>query len=277
MLQNISAKNNISSYNFLLSILFFFNVILLCNIMLRISVVSYLNSLPFIDGIENSHLSNKIQLNIEIPSKCAKSFQDGNVDIALVPVGILPILKDYKIISDYCIGADGPVKTVLLLSQVKLSEIKTIFLDFHSITSINLVKVLAKNFWNILPDYQNTSSGDYSKNRMFESAVMIGDKTFELAEKYKFVYDLAEEWKKFTNLPFVFACWVSKNSISDDAINQFNDALEFGIRNKHITAKQYAVDNNLMEDEIQHYLDTNIKYELGEIQKISMKKFLSMI
>jgi chorismate dehydratase len=245
--------------------------------MLRVSVVSYLNSLPFIHGIKNSHLSNQILLNIEIPSKCAKSFQEEKADIALVPVGILPLLKDFKIISDYCIGADGPVKTVLLLSQVKLSDIKTIYLDFHSITSINLIKVLAKNFWNITPDYQNTSPEDYSKNRMFESAVMIGDKTFELAGKYKFVYDLADEWKKFTKLPFVFACWVSKNNISDDDINSFNDALGFGIRNKQLIAKQYTAESNLKEDDILSYFENNIKYELGEKQKISMKKFLSMI
>ncbi|MBK8584164.1 MAG: hypothetical protein IPN88_01490 [Bacteroidetes bacterium] len=93
--------------------------------MLKISVVSYLNSKPFIYGFNKTNFNSKAAIELDIPSVCADKLLTGKVDIGLVPVAILPKLKDYFIISDYCIGANGPVDSVLLLSNVPLNEIKS--------------------------------------------------------------------------------------------------------------------------------------------------------
>ena len=42
--------------------------------MIKISAVSYLNTLPFIYGLNNSSLSEIINLNLDYPSICAKIF-----------------------------------------------------------------------------------------------------------------------------------------------------------------------------------------------------------
>jgi chorismate dehydratase len=45
---------------------------------------------------------------------------------------------------------------------------------------------------------------DYAQSTDAQTAfVQIGDRTFGKKEQYKYVYDLAEEWQKFTGLPFV--------------------------------------------------------------------------
>lgn len=243
---------------------------------IKISVVSYLNSKPFIYGLNHSGLTNKIDLQLDIPSVCAQKLIDGKVDIGLIPVAILPTLKEKYIISDYCIGAEGKVASVILYSKVPLKEIKSILLDYQSKTSVLLVKVLAGNFWKIDPqwisakaDYENDIEGN-------NAALIIGDRTFELENKYPYSYDLAEEWQKFTQLPFVFACWVANKKLPDHFISEFNQALKYGIDNRSeliaelIKQKTYPTD-------IQAYLTIYIKYDYDASKEKALKLFLNYI
>ena len=83
--------------------------------MIKISAVSYLNTLPFAYGIEKSdYIKNNSAISRDIPSECARKLLAGEVDLGLVPVAIIPQLKESHIISDYCIGAINKVHTVNL-------------------------------------------------------------------------------------------------------------------------------------------------------------------
>ena len=55
------------------------------------------------------------------------------------------------IISDFCIGADGEVDTVCLFSDVPIQEVESIFLDYQSKTSVELLKILLKEYWQVSP------------------------------------------------------------------------------------------------------------------------------
>ena len=118
-----------------------------------------MNTFPFIYGLNNSDIINQLDLQLDIPADCAQKLLENKVDIGLVPVAIIPQLNEHYIISDYCIGAKGKVNTVLLLSDVPLNEIEEIQLDYQSKTSVNLVQVLSKEFWNISPKWVNASVG----------------------------------------------------------------------------------------------------------------------
>ena len=193
---------------------------------IKVSAVSYLNSKPFIYGLQHSEILNNIDLQLDIPSDCAQKLMDGKVDLGLIPVAVIPKLKEHYIITDYCIGAEGKVASVMLYSNVPLDEIKTVLLDYQSRTSVTLVKVLAKYFWNISPVWENSTVNFENTFAGNTAAVIIGDRTFGLENKYAYAYDLAEEWQKFTHLPFVFACWVANKKLPDDFISQFNNALQ---------------------------------------------------
>ena len=84
---------------------------------IRISAVKYANTYPFIYGLTESGFEKKVILETDHPSDCAAKLISGRVDIGLIPVAALPMLKEYHIISDYCIGANGNVRTVMLLSN----------------------------------------------------------------------------------------------------------------------------------------------------------------
>ena len=240
--------------------------------MIKVSCVRYLNSQPFIYGLKNSPVINEIDLSIDIPSVCAEKLLSGNVDIGLVPVAIIPELKESHIISDYCIGADGKVETVLLLSDVPLEKIENILLDYQSRTSVLLVKILAGKFWKISPQCTDAENDFENKINGTTAGLVIGDRTFTLKNKFKYVYDLAEEWKKFTSLPFVFACWVSNKKIKNDFILRFNAALENGLQNIPLIAAQHpSRDFNAID-----YLTKKVSFNLDAKKKEAMKLFLEM-
>ena len=66
--------------------------------MIKVSVISYLNSLPFVYGIQTSNLSEKIDLSLNIPSKSANLLIDNKIDLALAPVAVIPFLKNLNFI-----------------------------------------------------------------------------------------------------------------------------------------------------------------------------------
>jgi chorismate dehydratase len=242
----------------------------------KISAVSYANTYPFLYAIQNSNLIKDISLSLDYPALCAEKLLTNQVDIGLVPIAILPKLKEYHIISNYCIGAVGKVKSVLLLSDVPLNEIKTIWLDYQSKTSINLTKVLAINFWKITPKWQNTTTGFEKKIAGTTAGVVIGDRTFNLEKTYNYVYDLSEEWQKFTGLPFVFACWVANKKIDVEFINQFNKALS----DKMFDTEEVLNYFNIDEDKkafLTNYLKKDISYHLDESKRNAIDKFLNLL
>jgi chorismate dehydratase len=242
----------------------------------KISVVSYLNSKPFIYGLENSDIKPKIDLQLDIPSVCAQKLLEGKVDIGLIPVAVIPQLSEYHIISDYCIGAEGKVASVMLYSNVPLNEIENVVLDYQSRTSVTLVQVLAKHFWKISPSWIKAEV-DYEKNVSGNSAaVIIGDRTFGLEGTYKYAYDLAEEWHKFTGLPFVFACWVANKELPADFLNSFNNALKWGIVKMPQLITEIENSGKYRTD-VGFYLSQNISYNFNERKKKALELFLSYL
>jgi chorismate dehydratase len=242
----------------------------------KISAVSYLNSVPFIFGLNQSPLMQEIDLSLDIPAVCAKKLLDGVVDIGLVPVAILPELKTTEILTDYCIGATGPVKSVLLFSEVPMQSITAIGLDYQSRTSVMLTKVLAKNYWKISPKWLNTKEGYETTAKENLAVVVIGDRALNLLGQYKYVYDLAQEWMLFTNLPFVFACWVANRKLAPDFVQQFSTAIAYGFKNRREAVAQYGGSPEEIAAR-QEYVEKNISYELDAGKRKGMALFLSLM
>lgn len=243
---------------------------------IRVSIVSYTNTLPFVYGLDRLVGLSETQdfvITKDYPSRCAASLLSGEADIALAPVALLAANPHLHICSEYCIGAVGPVDSVLLLSNVPLQQISHIILDYQSRTSNMLVQVLARNFWHIAPTFTPSTEGYESTASATEAVVVIGDRAFENAGKYRYRYDMAEEWHKMTQLPFVFAAWVSSKAIDPQQLSTFNNALKFGIG--HLTEAIASVAPNQYFD-IDDYLRNKISYPLDDSKKHALSLFLSL-
>jgi chorismate dehydratase len=241
---------------------------------IKISAVSYTNTYPFIYGIENSNIINHIELSKDIPSICAKKLLDNQVDIGLIPVAVIPKLNHSEIISDFCIGASGPVRSVILASYKPLTEIDTILLDYHSRSSVMLIRIMAKRFWNLDVKWTNTTKGFEKRIQENEAAVIIGDKALASEKDFPFVYDLADEWLKNTGLPFVFAAWVTNRSLGDTFKEEFNNSLQFGIH--HIDDMINTFDFSFLPKhiDIKEYFEKNIDYSFDKEKKKGLELFL---
>jgi chorismate dehydratase len=242
---------------------------------IKVSIVSYLNAKPFLYGLQHSEIINGIDLQEDIPSVCAQKLLTNQVDLGLVPVAIIPSLKNYHLVSDFCIGAQGKVASVMLYSQVPLHEIVSVMLDYQSRTSVMLVQVLAKHLWKINPNWLPADSGFEQKITGTTAAVVIGDRTFELNGSYPHSYDLAEEWYKLTNLPFVFACWVSNKPLPHEFIGEFNAALQFGLDSRGDIVSKMSLKN--YKTDVNYYLNENIKYNFDAPQREALNLFWSYI
>jgi chorismate dehydratase len=240
---------------------------------ISVSAVSYLNTVPFTYGLRQPSVSNYINLILNHPAECARRVEMRESKVGLVPVAALAFLPNHIIISDFCIGTNGEVRTVSLLSNSPLNEIKTIYLDSESKTSVQLVKVLAQKFWGKEFLWQPAIDAR-QKVGTNEGIVAIGDKVFKLEKEYDYNYDLAKEWKKMTGLPFVFAVWVSNGELPKYFIDSFNTALKFGVNNLDAALENYHL-NGITKKEAKEYLTQNISYNFDAKKREAMDLFLT--
>lgn len=240
---------------------------------LKISIVNYFNTLPFRYGIKQSELVSRMDLQEDIPSICAQKLKFNQVDIGLVPVALLPELDNYKIITNYCIGANGRVDSVKLYSQVPLNEIKSVTLDYQSRSSIKLTKVLNKFYWKQNFEFKDAKPGYEQNISDTNAAVVIGDRTFALNGTFKYEFDLAEEWKKMTGLPFVFAAWVTTSEIDKDFVTEFDKVLGDGVNHIEQAIKESQASHSKNFDPID-YLSNKISYNLDDKKREALQLFL---
>jgi len=241
---------------------------------IRISAVSYTNTKPFIYGLQHTGILDKIDLSLDTPTDCAQKLIDDVVDIGLIPVAATLSLPVWEIVSDYCIGAVGAVNSVFIFSNCDIKDAKTLQLDPESRSSNNLARVLLKNFWKA-DHLMIADAPDYSRSNDPNTAfVQIGDRTFGKKEKYPFVYDLAEEWQKFTGLPFVFAAWIANKPIPAEFMQEFNKSLKYGLDHRAELLKELPVRQDFdIEDYLMHKLD----FELTEDKKKALYLFLDYV
>jgi len=242
---------------------------------IRISAVRYANTYPFIYGLNVTGFYKKVILTTDHPADCASKLIKGEADIGLIPVAGLPSLKEYHIITDYCLGAYGKVRTVMLLSNCRLEEIRNINLDYRSRSSVNLVKILAMNWWKKEFKWISTDDKfDFINIPANEGVVLIGDQCFEYESHFSYRIDLAEEWFRFTGLPFTFACWTANRLLPEDFINEFNSALRTGVNNIPDVVKTFGNEGIIRGNDLKIYLTENISFDLNRNKREAINVFL---
>ncbi len=240
---------------------------------IRIAAVSYLNTKPLLYGLKQGTLMQQIDLIEDYPAKIAALLVNDEIDMALVPVAIIPQLKEYHLVSKYCIGAVNSVASVSLFSNVSIENIETVLLDYQSKTSVALTKILLKHFWKKEVTFINATENYIAEINDTTAAVVIGDRALQIKNNYKFNYDLADAWKAFTGLPFVFATWVSNKPLPQSFIDEFDTCMQIGLDN---------IDNVVAENKIDYYdlkkyFTENISYQFDDEKKEALALFLKYL
>jgi chorismate dehydratase len=246
---------------------------------IRVSAVKYTNSIPFIYGLQNYSWTEGIDLSLDTPAQCFNNILSGNASIGLVPIVLKNIMSNITQITDYGIGASGDVLSVVLVSQSPLKEIKTIYLDYQSRTSVMLARLLCRDYWKISPEFRESVQGFEGEGfKANEARLIIGDRSFQFhKQKGTFVTDLSGEWTKFTGLPFVFAIWASNQKLSEEFEQEFSTALQYGMTHKVRLAKEMATLPQYKAIDLSTYLNSNIIHEISPAMHEGMNLFLHLI
>jgi chorismate dehydratase len=241
---------------------------------IRVGIVNYLNTRPLIYGLQQPPVSDAIELVGDYPARIADMLINGEIDLGLIPVAVIPKLPSYHIIGDYCIGTEGEIASVALFSEVPMNEIKKVYLDYQSRTSVALLKFLMREYWGINPEIIESTNEDYRKEIKGTTAgLVIGDRAFEQRKISTFIYDLGSEWRAITGLPFVFAAWVSTKPLPPDFIAAFNTANGAGL--KHID--EIAANETFDLYDLKKYYQLHLSYQLDEGKRKGMELFLQAI
>ena len=243
---------------------------------IKISAITYLNTKPFLYGLQHSPLLDVVELSLDVPSVCADKLKAGTVDIGIIPVTEISSVPGANIVTDYCISCSGKVRTVVLVSMVPVEEVESILLDYQSRTSVQLIRILARDYWKIFPNWLNSGVNYIQEDIKGTTAgVIIGDRVFEAETKFPYVYDLGEAWKEHTGLDFVFACWVANCPIDRDFVLKFEHALEYGIAHIPDVITEYL--QQYPDYPFEEYFKENIFYHLDDSKRKGMELFLSLI
>lgn len=236
--------------------------------------MSYLNTKPLLYGMKRHPVLNRIELIEDYPSKIAQMLIDDEVDIGLIPVAATFRLKEWYIDSKYCIGSDGTVASVCLFSEVPMEKIEKVYLDYQSRTSINLAKVLLKEYWKKQVEFIDATGEDFREQIKNSTAgVVIGDRALEQRSKSKYIYDLGEAWKDHTGLPFVFAAWISNKKLPEEFIASFDEANAIGL-NK---IEEVIQENDFIYYDLREYYARCVSYKLDDEKRRGLDLFLKKL
>lgn len=180
-----------------------------------IGTVPYLNALPLIRGLDYN-------IRKAPPAVLERLLRLGEVDIATAPVTTLFEHTEWRAIPGIAIGTKKAAQSVLLCTRspdITLKNVTSIYLDMESRTSAQLLKVLlALKYGRPLKQIKFVSPIPVPE---VEAKLLIGDKA--LHERFQPswsgpIFDLGREWTEWTELPFVFACWISRKQHVDPEV-----------------------------------------------------------
>ncbi|MET0340553.1 MAG: menaquinone biosynthesis protein [Polyangiales bacterium] len=242
----------------------------------RIGGVTYLNAWPVLYGLMLGR--EPAQIRMAYPSVLAERLATQQLDLALAPVATLALGPRFRLAPGICIGADGPVASVLVVSERPVEELELLILDTQSRTSVVLAQLVAAHLrkGRALP----VEPGDHARIerevRGTTGAVVIGDQALSLRARYPHVLDLGEAWRAWTGLPFVFAAWIAQHDVLDDALCAILDrSLAHGLAARREIAHLWAAQHGGEPAFFERYLTDHVKYRLDARFRAGLTEFLA--
>jgi chorismate dehydratase len=190
---------------------------------MRVGRIPYINCYPVYGAIDRGIVRLDAELVDGIPSALNARMAEGSLDISVISA--VEYARDaarYLLLPDLAISCDGPVRSVMLFSRTPAAALsgRRVLVTRSSMTSVVLLELLFEHVWGARPIFipADAEIADLSRAEQPEhdARLIIGDAALllssgasELAKAYPYAYDLGQEWKDWTGLPFVFAVWVA--------------------------------------------------------------------
>jgi chorismate dehydratase len=241
------------------------------NIKPFIAASSYLNAAPLWYSFLYGEQKSRCTLVADVaPVRCAQLLAEGRSDAALIPVIEYQRYPDLLIAPGAAVASKTQVYSVVLASRVPITEVRSVALDTTSRTSAALVQIIFDKFYNLRPDYQSAPPRIGEMLETSDAALIIGDPAMMIDRVGLHVYDLAEEWRKHTGLPFAFAFWAVRRDGAEMFSAGAERRIDFlaakceGVARAEELAAIYSEQLKLPKSDLINYLTKNISYDLDD-------------
>jgi chorismate dehydratase len=241
----------------------------------RVGCVKYLNARPLIRGWPGN-------VEFDHPSALCRRLAKGQLDVALV--SSFEFLRNpiYRIVDDVSISSDGPVYSVVVAYRGEFSNIEEIELDPASETAVNLLRCLLAQL-GLTPRLTGGVPGNAELPR---ARLIIGDHAISFrqnrAGEFQF-WDLGEQWKKLTGLPFVYALWLIRPEIPDaksiaERLRELRDQNLADISAIVSDAVADVTDNKqeITQDFLDRYYNEYLRFNFGPRDKQGLQTFADL-
>jgi len=237
----------------------------------RLAASTYLNSAPLIWSFLHGSKRETVDFIDAVPARCAQLLSQNEVDAALVPVIEYQRIPGGALVPDVCVGSQKEVLSVVLVSKnAQLENINTVALDESSRTSATLVKVIFREFLGREAEWTTRSPNLGDMLERNDAALIIGDPGMTFPRKGLKIWDMAELWRNYTGLGFVFAMWMVRNESID---------VDFaGARDEGETRIDEIVDayKDRIPMDLRKYLTENIVYRIDESMQRGLELYFEL-
>ncbi len=241
-----------------------------------LGTVSYLNAVPLNWALERRDDVKLVRL---LPSQLGEQLERGELHASLSPVFDVLSGVGETILGDGIVGATRDVRSVLLFHRKPIEQIESVALDTSSHSSVNLTRVLMRDFYKIEPRFSDHKPDLRAMLRAHDAAVLIGDPALEAAQAAGAwqVLDLARAWNDFTGFSFTFAAWSGRSGLSAGQESELaallNWARDEGTAHIEQIVAENPTDSPLSASIRESYLRNAIEYRLSSAHEAGLREF----
>lgn len=238
----------------------------------RVGCVEYLNARPLWHGLDSR--PDLFSLQYAVPSKVSAWLHSGDVDLALV--SSIEYGQRYRVVPGAAVTSIGPVASVAMFSKKPVTAVRTIALDSSSRTSIALTRILCAEWFDIKPEFVTMNPDLPEMLKRCDAALLIGDIALYVDHVSMGIekYDLCDEWRGLTGLPFVFAFWTGRpDALTPAHLQAIHASRDAGVAALGDIAKAHYPYDDELADIGRVYLHENLQYRLDDDCINSLQRF----
>jgi len=255
-----------------------------------VGAVQYLNTKPLVHGLAAADINRAggLELFYDLPSRLADQLTTASLDVALIPI-VEVFRGNWRVITDVCIGCRGPVMSVKVFFRTAPERVARLALDEGSRTSAALAQVLLYERFGVRPAVEPLPIGSGVAATDADAVLLIGDRAIgpnggptdclsseglQKSGSFQLVWDLGDEWCRWTGLPFVFAAWATRPDVDTAALEPLLMASrDRGLANLAAIAAAEAPRHGLTVPQCLSYLRDNLHYHIGPAEREAMDLF----
>ena len=194
---------------------------------IRVARIPYLGCEPFYYDMDR----RGIELQNMAPNMTASALLNGDIDSGPVPLtDCIRLEQGFQPVSGFCIAAVSNSGTSVLHSKEPITDLNgsRIALPDEASTSRSLLRILLTLKHQVEP---GAFVGPQDEQDSHDAFLLVGNQSLRRrrgVRGFPHKYDLGEEWREWTGLPFVFSRWMVRADMDRTGASILEDALFVG-------------------------------------------------